>query len=324
MFEFEEVTRTLNKFPKLSKKKQKKFIKNMLRDEDFMEWLFNPPNNANIAEYVEEMYTVLSSYEAINAFNAMFEDTGYGGFNRTHATFIYSIINIAIQNSDERLKELERQKKEGELSKKEAKEIANLSDNFNDKIAELLKYAKKIVKVKAKELSIDSRMPRNICVLGYLTTPDPKYINRFKVGYYLNNLLNIIYAEVQKEGAFHDVKWKRFFSGIFGKDNVVEVCTFILLEGVHRINNYKDSKSVKECWDSLTTFALKELNDAPDSVRSQMVELYIKRIDKMFANRAVDLRVNLLSIDNDIFPKLADTVSRYVDKIAAIFDRYKA
>ena len=80
---------------------------------------------------------------------------------------------------------------------------------------------------------------------------------------------------------------------------------------------------MRECWDSLTTFALKELNDAPDQIRNQMIELYIKRIDKMFSSKSYDLRVNLLKIDDFSFPKLVDTIDKYADKITAIVSRGK-
>jgi hypothetical protein len=101
----------------------------------------------------------------------------------------------------------------------------------------------------------------------------------------------------------------------------VDVATFVLLEGVHRIDKYRNSEDVRECWDSLTTFALKELNDSPEQVRQQMIELYIKRIDRMFSNKAFDLRVNLTDLDEDSFPKLVKTVDKYADKIVSILSR---
>ena len=52
-----------------------------------------------------------------------------------------------------------------------------------------------------------------------------------------------------------------------------------------------------------------------------MVELYIKRIDKMFANGSFDLRANLLTLSKELFPSLTKIVDRYSDKIQAIVER---
>lgn len=324
MFDYDKTLTTLEKINELSEKKQKRFLKNLFMDDTFIEWLFQPKTVPNINEMVGALYSEFTKPKVIRAISEMIEDEGHRAFTRSHATFLYSICNIAIQANNEKIGEIDKQRKSGDLSNKDAQRMNEKIDKFNSYIADLLKDAKKIIKRDAIELAEDSHLPKYVCMTALHSIPEWKYVDRFKIGFYLNNLLNNIYSEIEQMGDFPDnVKWKVFFREIFGKDNIVEVATFILLEGVHRIDKYSNSTDVKSAWDSLTSFALSELNEAPEAIRTQMVELYIKRIDKMFSNKAFDLRVDMTSISDKLFPKLVDTIEKYSDKIEAILTRGK-
>lgn len=329
MFDYDYTLESLSKIDGMKNKKRVKFLKNLFLDEEFVKWLFQPNQQAtssqNLMTQVNDLYAVLTKPKVIKAINEMIEEVGYEEFNRSHATFIYTLANIAIESNAANVNEAARRKKEGSLNNKEVKDFNENIEKYNKYISELVRSAKQIVKKDAKNLSKDTNIPKFICYTAFYSVPQSKYIDKFKIGYYLNNLLNSVYADVSTYNEFDRkiIKWRPFFKEIFGKDNVVEAATFILLEGVHRIDKYKNSDAVKDCWDSLTEFALQELNDAPDSLRSQMLELYIKRIDKMFANKSFDLRVDLLSINDTIFPKLNTTINRYSDKISDILKRGK-
>ena len=49
-----------------------------------------------------------------------------------------------------------------------------------------------------------------------------------------------------------------------------------------------------------------------------MLELYIKRLDKMFSNKSFDLRTNLLDVQKMIWPNLWKTVQKYATKLGEI------
>lgn len=324
MFDYDTALRRLEEFGDLSEKKRTKFLRNLFYDETFLEWLFQPKQVPNLNEMVSALYNEFTRPKVIKTITEMIKDEGYSNFTRSHATFLYSLANIAIMTSNERVEETEKQRKAGDISNKEAQKINERIEKYNEYIADLLKVARKIIKKDAAELAKEAHLPKYICIAAYHSVPEPKYIDRFKIGYYLNNLLNTIYSEIEQNGEFSDhVRWRTFFKEIFGKDNVVEVATFILLEGVHRIDKYRNSEDVKSAWDSLTSFALNELNEAPEAIRNQMIELYIKRIDKMFANKAFDLRVDLLSINEKLFPKLVGSINKYAEKIESILTRGK-
>lgn len=319
MFDYEFTLETLENLTEMKPSKAQKFLRNLLQDETFIEWLFQPKQVPNINDLISGLYVRFTKPKIIRTLVEMFDEEGTSDFTRSHATFIYSLCNIGIQSNNDRINEIANQKKNGEISGKDADRLNEKVLKYNEYISDLLKLAKKIIKKDAKQLARESNIPRYICTTALHSVPEYKYVDRFKIGYYLNNLLNNIYSEIESNGKFaSDVRWKTFFKEIFGKDNVVEAATFILLEGVHRIDKYKNSSAVKECWDSLTTFALKELNEAPEALRSQMIELYIKRIAKMFANGAFDLRVDLLSINEFNFPKLSETIGKYTSKIEEI------
>lgn len=321
MFDYDNTLELLQDFKHFSPKKQKKIIKRLFKDETFIEWLFQPKKVPNLNEMVSALYGEFTKPEVMEAIVDTVKEEGYHSFTRSHATFIYSIANIAIQGNNDMLKNISAKKKEGEISSKDARKMSEKMDEINDIIASLLKVAKKIIKRDGVRLAKEAKLPKYITFTAFTSVPEPEYIDRFKIGLYLNNLFNTIYSEVEENGEFEDnVRWKNFFREIFGKDNVVEVATFILLEGVHRIDKYKSSADVRICWDSLTAFALKELNEAPGALREQMIELYIKRISKMFANNSYDLRVNLLDISTKAFPALVETIEKYSDKICGILN----
>lgn len=322
MYDNEDLLDVLIRFKRFSRKKRRKFFINLLHDKAFIKWLFQPEKTPNLTQVVSDMYAQFSKPDVMEAMIDAIDYEGYEEFNRSHATFLMSVCNIAIERNNETLKELDKAKKDRDISRARLGDIADQIDDSNIMIAKLLKRVRKIVKRHATVLAKESRLPRYITVAALTSVPEPKYVDRFKIGYYLNNLFNTIYSDVELNGEFEkNVRWKVFFEDIFGKDNVVEVATFILLEGVHRIDKYKNSDDVKVCWDSLTDFALSQLDKAPDALREQMVELYIKRVDKMFSNKAFDLRANLLKLDKLFFPNLVKTITKYADKLISIFQR---
>ena len=306
----------------LSRKRRRKVLTDLMFDKEFIKWLFQPEKTANLSQQVEDLYEELIKPYTMESLIDVIEYEGYSEFNRSHATFITTICNIAIDRNNEELKTYEKKKKDPDVPRMRLRGWADKIDHSNRLIAGLLKRARRIIKRQASVTAKKSRLPKYITKAAYTSIPETKYIDRFKIGYYMNNLMNTIYSDVETNGEFlDDVRWKEFFSDVFGKSNVVECATFILLEGVHRIDKYRNSRDVICCWDSLTDFALAELNKAPDNTREQMLELYIKRLDKMFSNKSFDLRTNLLDVQKMIWPNLWKTVQKYATKLGEIINR---
>ena len=322
MKDIHEITEVLYDFNRLNRKKRRKFISRLLFDKDFIKWLFQPEKSPTLSQDVEELYKGLTQTTTLDAILEAIEYAGYSKFNRSHATFITTVCNIAIERNNKDCHERDKARRDYEVSRTRLRPWGNAIDESNELIVKLLKRAKRIIKKDAYETARDARLPKYIAIAAYTSIPEPKYVDRFKIGFYLNNLLNTIYSDVEEHGEFLEtVRWKDFFEDIFGANNVVECATFILLEGVHRIDKYRNSEDVCICWDTLTDFALSQLNKAPDNMREQMVELYLKRLDKMFSNKAFDLRTNLLEVPKMIWPNLWKTVQKYADRLLEILKR---
>lgn len=324
MFDYDKTLDVLKDFKRINPKKRRKVITALFYDDSFIEWLFQPKSVPNLTEMVTDMYAEFTKPVTMLAMIDAVKEEGFSEFTRSHATFMFSVANIAIQGNNEMLEEISEKKKSGEYSSKECRRLIDRIDERNEIISKLIKVSRKIIKRDATRLARESRLPKYIGVAALTSIPETKYIDNYKVPVYMNTLTNTIYSEVNRNGEFDDgVKWRVFFKEVFGKDNVAEVATYILLEGVHRIDKYENSDDVRECWNSLTSFALRQLDEIPTQLRNQMVELYIKKIDKMFKNNSIDLRVDMLNLDEDIFPNLVKTIDKYADKILAVLNSNK-
>lgn len=331
-FESKDLLEFLTNFEEYSKKEVMKVFKRLLKNEGFKEWLFYPKEkNPNLEAVIEKMYTGLAKPQILKAIIAAVEDEGYNEFDRTAATFLFSISNVAKEVAVDRDQDILEKKRSGALSGSAySKQKENL-ESYVEIAKRLEKTAKMIVKSSAKKMAHECKMPKKLCLLSLHNVPAVEYIDKYKIGVYLNNLLVQIYTFVDDNntdfvsiftGNEINYNWERYFKELFGKNNTIEVSTFILLEGVSRIGKY-DSAAVHECWESLTEFALDSLNKAPEALRDQMIELYIKRIDKMFANKSFDLRANLLAIDDSDFPHLSKSIEKYRGRIEPIIMRKK-
>lgn len=295
-----------------------------LESEEFMRMLFNPPeeiDRAKLQKDTKDMYVMMAHRKVIKTtVNAIEEEAynGYDEFDRSVATFLHTVALAGIQVSQEFEDRTRSDLEKGNISRSEAREEMIHINKYNDNLKDLIKTAMKIIKRRAKRISYDSNMPVEICRSAFLGVPDPKYINKYQVGFYANRVLTDIYEIVDSyEVNLDRVKWGRFFSQIMGESNVVEVATYILLEGMNRINDFKGSE-VKKVWNSLTTFALDVLEDAPEQIQTQMLDLYTKRISRMFNDNVYELRADLRNLDEAEYPNLAHVVSGYVDKINEI------
>ena len=121
MFDYDKTLRVLEDFKHLSSKKQKKVIKSLFYDDTFIEWLFQPKQVPNLKETVSAMYEQFTKPMVMEAMVEAVKDEGYREFTRSHATFMFSVANIAIQGNNDMLEEIAQKKKDGDISSKEAR-----------------------------------------------------------------------------------------------------------------------------------------------------------------------------------------------------------
>lgn len=318
MFDYEKLIRKLREFNKLSKSKQEGLIEDILTDKNFAEFLYKPKGIPNLATVVGDMYAGLSKPAVIKTIVRYVEDEGYEEFNRTHAAFLYNLCNLALETNNDREKERVEKKRSGTMSNKEFQETGDRIEEYAKLINRLFKCVKKINKKSANSLSEESNVSGAIVKAAMYSVPTPAMIDRFKIGRYLDVMLTNMYDKIEEKRINVDsANWRVFFKELFGKDNLAEVATFLLLEGHNRRDKYSCDEVIR-CWDSLTEFALKQINDSPEMIRDHMMELYLKRVARMFTNGTYELRVDMLSIpklSGYKYPNLTDTISKYLDKL---------
>ena len=269
MFDMKDFVSFLKCQKDYSKDQIDRIMLRTMRNPEFMDHLFPTGKDVPADGLTEEMYALLIKKRILKSICRILEDEGPRTFNRSIATWLYSVLSVAMNTQEKRWEAFRHE-----------------YEDFN---------------------------PRKEVV------PETKYVTNFRVGFYLNTVLISIYRFVDDHHFdTSEVNWKRFFKILFGEKNVIEAANFILLEGVHRIDDY--GAEVSDTFNQLTMFALKELENAPEMLKSQMLDLYVKRISKMFANRTFDLRANLLDIDPDRFPELVKTVSHYASQIREIIN----
>lgn len=327
-YNYDELTRLLEDCGTMRTEKFQKRLMRILTSSDFKDAIFRPNRSDTTAnQKIANIYKAACKSKVVDEIVDAIDEYGYRNLDRTNACFFITLVNLGVDVINQKSTEVADAKEHADISNRKAEEVIRKMEKYQRTLNDLLKFSRKIVKTDAKIIARESGVPKDFCIVAMYSSPDPEYIDRYKVGFYLNTLLSNLYSVVNLgnlDWDFDDIDWRAFFKGVFGKSNLVEVATMILLEGVKRIDKYQNNHEVKECWDSLTTFALSELNKAPETIRDQMIELYLKRLNKMLSNHGIDLRVDLRAIDNFKFENLAKTVDQYKDKINAILDRAKA
>jgi len=326
MFDYEEAVRKLGRLEDMSFGKAKRYLTDLVISQGFLNWVYLPDNDKPISarEFTELQKHMITS-RGMRALAEGIEDLDYN-CDRAVATFLNALCGLAVEAYNKQADMLEEDRRAGKISNRDAKIMNEKLDNYRKDIEDLASVAKKIVKPQVKNLSKETGLDKGICRLGYWYVPGPKYLARNRVGIFLRELLSAIYDEVATSGYLNSrmhPKWDMYFRTIFGKNNIYSVATFILLEGVNSVDRYKGTSgmgAVRDCWDALTEYALSELNNAPEEMRNQMIELYLKRVDRQFRNKKVDLRVDLLKLPSQ-FRQLSRTVDKYSDRLLQIMER---
>ena len=301
--------------------KWKKKMKKYLKSQDFYGWLFNPAKS-QIADYnglIENIYgSLCEDPEKLNLIIEML-DENEGSFGRATSAFLYSIVNYGVDTANTAFKSIEERYAAKEITRSELEKKNKNVEKYCSIINEIDDEASRIIKKDAKHLAIDTGLPKAVCKMALKQIPDPIFIPNNKVGIYLNMILSNLYQIIDKKDCdVTDIKWKKFFDELFGEENQYEVASFILLETPNHINALS-SKSVRKVWDGLTAYALTRLEKAGNTDRTQMIELYLKRLSKAISTGDMSVRVDLRSLSEREYPELTRTVKRYADKFDEAF-----
>lgn len=300
-------------------------IAEMISSEDFLHAVFNPKSDKmgtmeDISACVTAIYDMASKRKGIRVFVDTIDRYGYRNMNRASATFLVNLVNLGMASIDAAASDLGRELDHGEIGQSDFNAQMRKLNSYQEDLRQLLKYARHIVKPKAKVMAAKTGAPKNLCYSALFTVPGPEYIDSFKVAFYTKAITSNIYGMVNSnpdafEEDYDDIAWSIFFRVVFGKDRLPDVASMILLEGASDIDRFDNVRDVKACWNAITNFALRTLNQAPESIRDHMIDVYCSRLNKMLADHNLDFRIDLRLIDEFDFKALADTVKKYKSKL---------
>lgn len=330
MFDYEKTLKKLKKFGELSEKKQNKVFARIFLEDDYRTWFYKLDERGNIqpmtGPMVKQLTTILVTPPVLKKLAKFVENCD--GFDHSAASLTYMVAEQALVSANEDSEAITSKYKDGSLDSKKIKEYKEKSDKYHEIVARLINAIQDRRKADLKDISKKTGLPRNMIFTTTLSAPGHKYIPKYKIGIYTNQLLRDIYAwfsNNEYDENVSDIKWGPYFGYIFGNDMTTSAATSILLEGVRRIDDYRDSAhfdNVRAVWDTLTTFGLNELNNAPENTRRQMLEIYLKRVENITQNgrKPVRLRVDLLTLPNE-FNNLIRTVSGKSNRLATLMGK---
>ena len=321
MFDYDKLAKKLGKFNDLSGKKQRKVLETIFCSDDFRDWFYGVGENSEAQPMtkpmVNKIFTSLATPAALKSITKFVKNKTSEDFDHSACSIAFLVVEQAIEISNKANAEIADSYKNGDLVAKEAKGYKEKSEKYGEYVADLMAALKDKARPEVKEICKKTNLPKGMVFTTYFMMP------KFKVGMYVNQLLQEIYKWTGVNGIedASAIRWGSYFGTFFGSEMTSSAAISILLEGVRRIDAYRDSEhfdNVREVWDSLTNFAMTELDKAPENVRKQMIEIYVKRIDRIFHNgNGPRLRVDMLNIPNN-FANLADTVSKYTERISRI------
>ena len=324
---YEKAISKLEKFTELNKEKQVKLLKKILTDDEMLKWQFDPGQNKQpyTGEMFNKLYKAMAMPAALKSYEPMLNRYGKEAFTRSSIVTLHTVLTYALEIHNSMI-ESYKNEVSATGANKETKDMKNRVEKYAEHLDSLKGVIQKLVKPWLKSLSSDTGLSRDIIFKALMVAPEVKYIPQQRITSTTVHLLEEIYSEANISGfpaKGSGVHWKPLFKTIFGVENIPSVAVSILLEGAHHIDKYRESDNlicVRDCWDSLTKFALNELEECPDKVRSQMIELYLKKAENLINRRngrPTDLRVNLTRLPNE-FRNVIRTVDFYKNQFDSI------
>lgn len=324
---YEKAITKLDKFKELSKEKQMKLLKKILTDEEMVKWQFDPGQNKQpySAEMFNKLYNAMSLPTPMRTYEPMLDHYGKEAFSRSSIVILHTVLTYALNNHNNLISDYKNELQSSGHNA-ETKDMKNRCEKYGEHLDSLKGVIQKLVKPYLKSLTVDTGLSKDMVFRALMVAPEVKYIPQQRITSTTISLLEELYSEANTSGfpaRGVGIRWKALFRTIFGAENLPSVAVSILLEGAHHIDKYRGSENliaVRDCWDSLTKYALDELEGSPDKVRTQMLELYLKKAENLINRRngrPTDLRVNLTRLPGE-FRNMIRTVDLYKNQFDAI------
>ncbi len=181
--EIKRLTRALES----DKRSRDDAIEDLLKNEDFFSWLFNPPeDDPDVLNQEKKFYVTLSSAKYIKAMIRVLEDDPLE-YSRTAASYITSITDYSEKMAAEHINNCIKEVKAGKLGKRQFELQQDKMDAYMESVAKLRNLTKSIIADKAKEISKRSLIPKKLITSILLHSPGPRYIEKSQLGTYVDD-----------------------------------------------------------------------------------------------------------------------------------------
>lgn len=310
----------------LSNEQRKDIMDRVFYEDAFRDWFYQTPrNNCHIPcdkDHINPLFNLLAKPQPMQTLIKYIEGSNREEFDRTSCCIAWIVAEKAVDAANRANQLTDEQYQRGEIDRETARSYRGRSEAFGKIIEDLITQIRKKVEYSVSEMSKKTNLPEALIYSTYFIVPGRDYVPKGKIGHYVKKLLEEIYQWTGNNGLddARIIHWGPFFGNYFGNSLTSSAAVSILLEGVSRIETYQSLDhfdDVSTVWDSLTDFALKELNRASDEVRTQMIELYMKRLEGISRNnngQSPQLRVDLLRVPRDL-TNLAATVQRFGQRL---------
>lgn len=329
-FKYDKVIKKLERFQDLDKEKQLKLLKKVLMDEDYLSWQFDPgkDHQAYTTEMVNKFYQLLAYPAPLRVFPKLLDHYSKRDFSRSSIVVLNAILTFGLKSNADMVRDLQNEY-HNNGSSVETKDMKARAEKYAERLDGLKAMIQKLAKPYLEDLSKETGLSKDMVYRTLIVVPDSKYLPKQRITVVTMNMLEDLYSEANITGfpaRGHGVSWRPLMKELFGQENLGSVAVSILLEGVHNIDQYRGSKNlgaVRDCWDSLTAYALTELERSSDDIRKQMINLYLKKAENKISRRGdrpTDFRVNLLRLGRE-FSNLSRTVNMYQDTFSGLFKK---
>lgn len=198
--------------------------------------------------------------------------------------------------------------------------LVTSGSDLDEKTLEIYSDAiKKILKKRTGKVVKKSGLDPDVAQELLLVIADPEIIGDPKFLYiYMQRLLKKLYAIARDRdlGLDSTDKFKGLFKVLFGGDMLPHVPVHILLEPKHIMGKFNENQI--SVWNGLTAFALeyleKQAKDDKDGVRDALKSYTDRREFESNKGRDSARRINLQSLTEEDYPKLAKIISKVADK----------
>ena len=192
MFDFDKVVKKLGKFEELPPKKQRKVFNTVFCSEEFREWFYGIGENKDAQPMtnamVQRLFNLLARPVVVKSLMTFIEDCNHTEFDHTACSIAFMVVDQGIESLNKANGELGEDAKSGSISAKEMKSYKEKSDRYTEYMADLLSVIKDKSAGEVKEICKKANLPKTLVYTTYFIVPGRKYIPKFKVSMYMNQL----------------------------------------------------------------------------------------------------------------------------------------